>query len=312
MQMGEAPRGGGADRAFSRRSIRRVNRADEDGMAKSGLSLACRRTLFVGFIVGVAGATIAVGQAQQLDVVFVATPMETVNRMLLLAGVSSGDFVIDLGSGDGRIAIAAGRLGARALGVDLDPDRIREARANAKLAGVTNRVTFLQQDLFKTDLSKATVVTMYLLPEINLKLRPRILELRAGTRVVSHDFDMGDWKPELSEKDNWRIHYWVVPARIAGDWQLNNGKRWLNLKIEQKYQEFKGAVTVDGRSVPLRNTKLVGTDIQFDADTGWQTFFRGTVTVSGDKMEGVRGLGTTWSAKRVAPSSPARPPTPRR
>jgi hypothetical protein len=257
-------------------------------------------------------AAIANGQAQQLDVVYVPTPMETVTRMLQVAEVNSRDFLIDLGSGDGRIAIAAGRLGARALGVDLDPDRIREAQANAKQAGVSNRVSFRQQNLFDTDLSQATVLTMYLLPSINLKLRPRILDLRPGTRVVSHDFSMGDWKPDLSETENWRIHFWVVPARIAGTWRLINGKQSFPLKIEQTYQEFKGTALVNGREMPLSNAKLRGTEIEFWIDTGMQTIFRGTIT--GDRMGGVGNTlgGSPWSATRVNADVGQRPITPRR
>ena len=177
------------------------------------------------FVVCVGILAVAYVQGQSLDVVYVPTPRETVDRMLQVAEVGPKDYVIDLGSGDGRIAIAAGRLGARALGVDLDPARIRDAELNAQRAGVTDRVTFRLQNLFETDLSEATVLTMYLLPSINVKLRPKILGLRPGTRVVSHDFTMGDWKPDLTETVNWRIHFWVVPARVAGNWQVRSGNQ---------------------------------------------------------------------------------------
>ena len=211
---------------------------------------------------------LAVGylNAQGLDVVYVPTPRETVDRMLQVTEVGSADYVIDLGSGDGRIAIAAGRLGARALGVELDPARIQDATLNAQRAGVTDRVSFRQQNLFETDLSAATVLTMYLLPSINVKLRPKILALRPGTRVVSHDFTMGDWKSDLTETTNWRIHMWIVPARVAGRWQVRGGNRNFDLAIDQTYQEFRGTVSADGRTLPMRNTRLRAATIEFTFD----------------------------------------------
>jgi SAM-dependent methyltransferase len=157
-----------------------------------------------------------------LDVIFVATDMEVVHAMLDAAKVGPGDVVYDLGCGDGRIVItAAQRYGARGVGVDLDPDRIREARANSARAGVSDRVTFLLQDLFTTDVSTATVVTMYLSPDVNMRLRPKLLrELRAGSRVVSHQFDLGDWLPERTFEvpvagASRRVFLWRIPARPA-------------------------------------------------------------------------------------------------
>lgn len=244
----------------------------------------------------IAAAGLGAVQAQQLDVVYVPTPKETVDRMLALAAVTRDDFVIDLGSGDGRIAIAAGKLGARALGVDLDPNRIREANANAQAAGVTDRVTFRQQNLFDTDLSQATVLTMYLLPSLNLKLRPRVLALRPGTRVVSHDFSMGEWMADVRETTNWSIHFWIVPARVAGNWQLRSGDRQFAVTLEQTFQEIRGTATVDGRQVPLGDAKLRGGEIEFSVDAaGGPTRFRGTV--SGDKMQG-KAAGADWTASR--------------
>ncbi|PSB57028.1 SAM-dependent methyltransferase [Chamaesiphon polymorphus] len=148
------------------------------------------------------------------DVVYVPTPVPVVNEMLRLANVKSNDVVYDLGSGDGRIVIAAAQeRGASGIGIDINPERIREANRNAQKAGVTDRVQFRQQDLFQTDFSKATVVTLYLLPELNVKLRPKLLrELKPGTRIVSHAFDMGDWKPQqVVEVDGRTVYYWVVP-----------------------------------------------------------------------------------------------------
>lgn len=176
-----------------------------------------RRAALAGF--ASLTAVPAVAQAQrtpQLDVPYVPTPQDVVDRMLEMAKVKKGDYLIDLGSGDGRIPItAAKKFGVRAMGVDLNPTRIEEARKNAKEAGVEDLVEFKQQDLFKTDISKANVLTMYLLPGVNMKLRPRILsELKPGSRVVSHAFDMGDWKPDETDTvDGRRVMMWIVPEK---------------------------------------------------------------------------------------------------
>jgi ribosomal protein L11 methylase PrmA len=154
--------------------------------------------------------------AQQPDVIFVPTPHEVVDDMLRLANVRKGDILYDLGSGDGRIAIAAAKkYGVRAIGIDIDPERIREANENARKAGVSNLVEFRQADLFKADFREATVVTLYLLPDLNVKLRPRLWdELKPGTRIVSHQFDMGTWKPEKRLESNGRVvYFWTIPAK---------------------------------------------------------------------------------------------------
>jgi Methyltransferase domain len=159
--------------------------------------------------------SIAEAPARQLDVPYVPTPPEVVAAMLQVANVGKSDILYDLGSGDGRIPIAAAKqFGTRGLGVDLDPERVQEATAKAKQEKVDTLVTFKQQDLFQTDLSQATVITLYLLPEVNLKLRSKLLGLKPGTRIVSHAFDMGDWKPEKVLQVNGRtVYYWVVPER---------------------------------------------------------------------------------------------------
>lgn len=159
-------------------------------------------------------------QQREPDVPYVPTPQEVVDRMLAIAKVNKNDVLYDLGSGDGRIVItAAQKYGTRGVGIDINPERIEEARENAKKAGVTDLVEFRQQDLFETDLSKATVVSLYLLPSINLKLRPKLLkELKPGTRIVSHAFDMGNWKPErVEEVDGRTIYYWVVPKNVPAN-----------------------------------------------------------------------------------------------
>jgi precorrin-6B methylase 2 len=151
-----------------------------------------------------------------LDVPYVPTPPEVVEAMLKLAGVQKGDLVIDLGCGDGRIVIAAAqKFGARGIGIDLDPERIREAQANARKAGVDQQVRFMEKNLFEADLSEANVVTLYLLPSINEKLKPKLrAELKPGSRVVSHSFDMGDWKPDKTlEVSNRKIHLWTIPKK---------------------------------------------------------------------------------------------------
>jgi ubiquinone/menaquinone biosynthesis C-methylase UbiE len=158
----------------------------------------------------------AVAREQTPDVIYVPTPYEVVDEMLRLANVKKGDVLYDLGSGDGRIPVtAAKKFGVRAVGIDIDPQRIKEATENAKKHGVGKLVTFKQEDLFKTDFKDATVVTLYLLPDLNVKLRPRLLnELKPGTRIVSHQFDMGTWKPEKKVELNGRVVYlWTVPER---------------------------------------------------------------------------------------------------
>jgi hypothetical protein len=183
--------------------------------------------------------------------------------MLEAAKVGPRDYVIDLGSGDGRIVItAAVRFGASGLGVELIPDLVRQSRESAKRAGVEARTEFREQDLFETDLGKATVVTLYLLPEVNLQLRPRLLALNPGTRIVSHDWDMGDWKPDHTrtlavpdkkvglEKSS-RVMLWIVPAHIEGEWCGTGGARGSRLVLRQNFQELQGELVDRGASKPF-------------------------------------------------------------
>src|SRR6185369_5289450 len=195
----------------------------------------------------------------QDEVPFVTTPDAVTAAMLELADVSARDHVIDLGSGDGRIVIAAARRGATGLGVEIVPELVEQSRANARTAGVAGRVEFREQDLFRTDLARATVVTMYVLPEVNLQLRPRLLALAPGTRLVSHDWDLGDWAPDRSVRidvpdkalgrDKFsRVHVWVVPAQVHGRW-CGGGA---TLDIVQRFQRFSAAVIGrDGPAPPL-------------------------------------------------------------
>ena len=186
----------------------------------SGFWFAFSALLLLGF--GAAAAPPLAAQefdwGEGLDVPYVPTPQEIVRNMLQLAGVQKGDVVIDLGCGDGRIVVtAASEFGARGVGYDLNPERIREANENAVKAGVQDRVRFVEKNLFDADIREATVVTLYLLPNVNLKLKPRLLaELKPGTRIVSHSFDMGDWTPDKKiELDGRSIYFWVVPAKKA-------------------------------------------------------------------------------------------------
>ena len=185
-----------------------------------GFWFAFSALLLLGF--GAAAAPRLAAQefdwGEGLDVPYVPTPQEIVRNMLQLAGVHKGDVVIDLGCGDGRIVVtAASEFGARGVGYDLNPERIREANENAAKAGVQDRVRFVEKNLFDADIREATVVTLYLLPNVNLKLKPRLLaELKPGTRIVSHSFDMGDWTPDKKiELDGRSIYFWVVPAKKA-------------------------------------------------------------------------------------------------
>jgi SAM-dependent methyltransferase len=203
------------------------------------------------------------------EVPFITTPDPVTRAMLQLARVKPHDHVIDLGSGDGRIVIlAAQRFGARGLGVEIDPSLVQRSLANAQRAGVANRVEFREQDLFKTDLSAATVITMYLLPEVNLQLRPRLLALKPGTRIVSHDWDMGDWPPDrtltidvpdksVGREKLSRVHLWVVPARVEGVWCSVGKAQALRLQVTQTYQRFRAEL--DGKlALPPIEGKITG------------------------------------------------------
>lgn len=251
-------------------------------------------------------------RGQAFDVPYVPTPQVVVDEMLRLAEVRPEDFVIDLGCGDGRIPVtAAAYFGARALGIDIDPGRIAESHVNAKAAGVTDRVEFRQGNLFELDLSRATVVTMYLLPEINLKLRPRLFELlKPGTRIVSHDFDMGDWQPDRTLSVQRRIHYWVMPAQVAGMWKLEVnlpgvGVRSYEIEIRQKYQRIDPFAREEKRNFAVWEPRLSGSAISFiivDGDLAHR--FEGTV--DGKVIAGVvrSGAGmaeveTPFEARRV-------------
>jgi len=220
-------------------------------------------------------ATVGGQPTRTPDVHFVPTPMDVVEAMLAVAHVSKQDRLYDLGSGDGRIVItAAKRFGTRGVGIDIDPPRIAESKRNADTAGVTGLVEFRQADLFETDLRQATVVTLYLLPTLNVKLRPKLFaELRPGSRVVSHAFHMGDWEADTTFNVNGRsVFYWVMPSKVDGDWSLRVGdggsERTYALRLSQNYQRLTGTATAGGHTLSVDSARVVGDSVIFTlADT---------------------------------------------
>ena len=200
------------------------------------------------------------------DVVWVPTPQALVDKMLDMAKVTSKDILMDLGSGDGRTVITAAKRGAHATGIEYNPNMVALSRDNAKKAGVADRAQFVKADLFQTDLSKATVITMFLLPDINLKLRPKILALKPGTRVVSNTFTMGDWKPdETGSPDHcdgsWcTALLWIVPARVAGSYKTPQGE----VTLKQQFQMLSGTLRAEGKTVPVEG-HVNGEEVVFTA-----------------------------------------------
>jgi methyltransferase family protein len=225
------------------------------------------------------------GQAGK-DVVWVPTPQATVDKMLELAKVTPRDYVIDLGSGNGITVITAAKKGATAVGVEFNPEMVALSERLAKEAGVSDKATFVKGDLFEADLSKATVVTLFLLPQINLRLRPKLLDLKPGTRIASNTFTMGDWEPDVqatsSPCSNWcTALIWVVPAKVAGTWHL--GKETLTLA--QQYQMLTGTLG----SVPISEGKLNGDEITFTAGTKKYTGHVNGTTISGSGWTATKG-----------------------
>jgi len=265
---------------------------------------------------------IAQGQEKELDTTYVPTPQAVVDRMLDMAQVKASDMVIDLGSGDGRIMItAAKRHGARGFGVEIDPRLVKRSNEEAKRVGVAERVKFLQQDLFSTDFHEAAVLTLYLLPDVNIALRPKILaELKPGTRVVSHDYGMGEWRPDAQEtvpapdktvgtRKESMVYLWIVPARIEGEWifELSSGgkTRRTRLVLKQRYQFVSGEVELTGQGdVQISDGRLRGNEVRLVLPPG--ALDRGPVElvgrVTGDSLHGTVRRGerevANWSARR--------------
>jgi hypothetical protein len=252
----------------------------------------------------------------KFDAPYVPTPQVTVDEMLRIANVGPQDVVVDLGSGDGRIVVtAAQKFGARGFGVELDWRLNLQAEENARLAGVENRVKFLEQDLFKTDLSEATVVTTYLLQFMMLRLRTVLLGLKPGTRIVSHDFDFGDWKPDQKTYVRKNVFLWIVPADVAGRWRMRLPlppiERLLDLELTQRYQEVAAHSRLNGVPTQVWEPRLTGDRLTFaivdttDRENEATLYFDGRVR--GDVIEGevTRGVGSgrtamKWRAERTS------------
>ena len=220
-----------------------------------------------------------------LNVPYVTTPDFVVDRMLSVTQVDSGDYVIDLGSGDGRIVIAAAKRGAVGHGVDIDPERVEEAKINAESAGVSDRVLFLRENIFRTEFSQASVVTMFLLTTINEQLRPKLLdELRPGTRVVSHKFAMGDWVPDRHialagpSATTHEIFMWIIPAKAEGTWYGQSENHEIVLNIDQTFQKITTHVSLNTDSIEITHSKIRGNRLALtgtQGDTRYQ--FRGVI-----------------------------------
>jgi hypothetical protein len=230
------------------------------------------------------------------DVIWVPTPQALVDRMLDMAKVTAQDYVIDLGSGDGRTVITAAKRGAKALGIEYNPDMVELSKRNAAKEGVSDKASFVKADLFESDFSKATVITMFLLPDINLKLRPKILGLKPGTRIVSNSFTMGEWAPDetTTAKEGCTsyctAYLWIVPAKVDGTWKLPQGE----LTLKQTFQMLTGTLKNGANSAQITNGKLHGDQITFTA-AGGQYSGR----VNGNTMEGSISSGGSWKATRA-------------
>lgn len=288
-------------------------------------------SLFLLIVSGTAGP-----QLKKPEVPYVPTPENVVAEMLRLAEVNKNDVLYDLGCGDGRIVITAARqLGCRGVGIDIDPRRIKESRENAAQAGVEDRVEFLEMDLFEAEITPATVVTLYLLSEVNLRLRPKLLrELKPGTRVVSHDFDMNSWKFDKTSfvehrfddyvpvvdtpiVDNyWDKHHlflWVIPANVTGEWNWTlptiSGKKQYRMRLEQEFQEVSGRAFRDSSPIPLdiKDGKIVGNKLEFtlesrvdgrDTKLHFEGFTKDHTMEGTVRVEGKPDVSEKWRATR--------------
>ncbi len=241
------------------------------------------------------------------DVVWLPTAQALVDKMLDMAKVTSQDYVIDLGSGDGRTVITAAKRGARALGVEYNPNMVALSKGNAAKAGVSDKAQFIQGDLYETDFSQATVLTLFLLPEINLRLRPKILDMKPGTRVVSNSFDMSDWIADKTDTvedkekcpEYCTVLLWIVPAKVEGAWKLPQGE----LILEQNFQMISGRLNTGAEAVLIKDGRLSGDQIGFTAG-GVQY----TGRVSGNAMQGTLKSGertADWRATRVSKAAQA-------
>jgi hypothetical protein len=243
-----------------------------------------------------------VGQAGK-DVIWVPTPQEVVEKMLTMARITPEDYVIDLGSGDGRIAIAAAKkFGARSMGVEFNPDMVALSNREAARQGVADKVKFVNADIFQTDISQATIITMYLLPDLNLRLRPKLLELKPGTRIASHQFTMGEWQPdETASMEGRQALMWIIPAKVGGSWTLRieGSAQERPVAFRQSFQFLTGQMSSGSATLGITNGKLRGDEISFAVTEGTTLReFRGRVR--GATMDGtVQAAGSPdlrWSA----------------
>ncbi len=241
-----------------------------------------------------------VGQAGK-DVIWVPTPKSLVEKMLKMADVKPTDVVIDLGSGDGITVItAAKQFGVRATGIEYNPDMVELSKRNAQKEGVADRTEFIRGDIFVTDFSRATVLTMYLLPYLNMKLRPTILNMKPGTRVVSHAFTMEDWAPEQTDSTEGRTAYmWVVPAKVEGNWKLGQG----TLELKQKFQVIEGTYRINDTTWRLTHTNLRGDQISFTINGAAYTGRVTGPTMQGSMKPRADGQPASWSAALVKPQN---------
>ena len=207
-----------------------------------------------------------VGQSGK-DVIWVPTPLTLIDKMLDMAKVTPNDFLVDLGSGDGRTVIAAAKRGVRALGLEYNPDMVALSEREAQKAGVTDRASFQRADIFVTDFTRATVVTMYLLPSLNMKLRPQLLEMKPGTRLVSHAFSMGDWEPDESAySEERRAMLWIVPAKVGGNWRVQidqPGVQPSDASFKQSFQKIEGTMRVARDNHAMFDARIRGDEIRF-------------------------------------------------
>lgn len=259
------------------------------------------------------------------DTPYVQTPQVVVDKMLEMAKVTSKDYLIDLGSGDGRLIItAAKKYGARGFGVDLNKSLVTLSNRNAAKAGVANRAVFYERDLHETDITKADVLTIYLLPEVNLMVRPRILALKPGTRLVSHDYGFGEWPPDIEitmdapgkpvgRDQKSKVMFWVVPSRVAGKWSwqhsIDGKPQTFELNIDQVFQKITGTLSAGGRASPIENAVLSGATIRFEANVElgaarMRMAFSGKVVnnaIEGEArgLSGPAGAAAVWSASRT-------------
>jgi len=232
---------------------------------------------------------------QGKDVVWVPTAQALVDRMLDMAKVTPKDYVIDLGSGDGRTVITAAKRGAKATGIEFNPDMVALSKRNAVAAGVGEKAEFIQSDIFKSDFRQATVITMFLLPDLNLRLRPILLDMKPGTRVVSNSFDMAEWTPDQEVSANGqcesycRAMLWIIPAKAGGTWQMPGG----NLTLTHNFHMLSGKIGISGGNLPISNGKMNADQITFMVG---DRIYKGRVT--GNKIEGTHSDGGKWQATR--------------